>query len=66
MTDDPVSTCPACKGNDVQRLISAGAGLIFKGSGFYITDYRSDSYSKAAKAESSSSISSDSKTKTKK
>ena len=49
------------------RIISGGAGLIFKGTGFYITDYRSDSYKNAAKADSaggdkgSSSASSDSK-----
>jgi len=47
----------------VKRLIGAGAGLIFKGSGFYITDYRSNDYKEAAKKEtaSSSSGSSDSK-----
>lgn len=61
MTDEPVKTCPTCKG-DVERLIGAGAGLIFKGSGFYITDYRSDSYSKAAKADSSKTSSSSTKT----
>jgi putative FmdB family regulatory protein len=42
----------------VKRAISGGAGLIFKGSGFYITDYRSDSYKAAAKKESSSTSSS--------
>jgi len=52
MTDKPLKTCPTCKG-EVERLIGAGAGLIFKGSGFYITDYRSESYNKAAKAEKS-------------
>jgi putative FmdB family regulatory protein len=59
---EPLTTCPeeACtqkkwgKGK-VKRAISAGAGLIFKGSGFYITDYRSDKYKEAAKKESSSS-----------
>lgn len=39
MTDDPLSTCPECGGN-VKRLIGAGAGIIFKGSGFYCTDYK--------------------------
>jgi len=48
--DDPLKTCPQC-GGTVERLIGAGAGLIFKGSGFYITDYRSESYQKAAKAD---------------
>ena len=38
----PTKKCPVCKKNKVQRLISAGAGFIFKGSGFYETDYRSE------------------------
>ena len=50
MLDEPVKTCPECKGV-VERLIGGGAGLLFKGSGFYITDYRSDSYAKAARAD---------------
>ena len=50
MSDRPKRTCPECKGR-VRRLIGTGAGLLFKGSGFYITDYRSDSYHKAAKAD---------------
>ena len=48
----PIKTCPACGKNAAQRLISAGAGIIFKGSGFYITDYRDSSYTEKAKAES--------------
>ena len=51
----PLTTCPVCKKKKVKRLISAGAGFIFKGSGFYITDYRSDSYKDAAKKDSSAS-----------
>ena len=52
ITDDPLETCPKCGGH-VQRLISGGAGLLFKGSGFYITDYRSPKYkADAKKAES--------------
>ena len=47
MSDDPVAACPNC-GKDAVRRLSGGAGLVFKGSGFYITDYRSDSYKKAA------------------
>ncbi len=38
--DNPVKMCPICNENKVERLISAGTGLIFKGSGFYITDYK--------------------------
>ena len=39
MMEDPIKQCPACAGK-VKRLISSGAGIIFKGSGFYITDYK--------------------------
>ena len=46
----PLTKCPACKGR-VKRLLSTGGGLLFKGSGFYITDSRSDSYKQAAKAD---------------
>ncbi len=49
----PVRKCPACGKLKVRRLISAGGGIIFKGSGFYATDYRSRSYQDAAKKESS-------------
>ncbi len=51
ITDPPLQTCPECSGT-VERLISTGGGLIFKGSGFYITDYRSPEYQKQAKKES--------------
>jgi len=54
ISDDPVDQCPEC-GAAAERLLSAGAGLIFKGSGFYITDYRSDTYKKAASADTGSS-----------
>lgn len=52
MSDKPLSICPdeTCKGR-VKRLIGKGAGLIFKGSGFYATDYRSESYKKKEKEE---------------
>ena len=52
ITAEPLKTCAKsdCPG-EVKRLIGAGAGLLFKGSGFYITDYRSEGYQKAAKAE---------------
>ena len=51
----PTKKCPACGKNAAERQISAGAAILFKGSGFYLTDYRSDSYKKAAAADSSSS-----------
>jgi putative FmdB family regulatory protein len=54
MSEPPVETCPQC-GAPAERQLSAGAGLLFKGSGFYITDYRSDSYKKAAQADSGGS-----------
>ncbi len=50
--NDPVKKkCPQCGKNKLRRLIGAGAAIVFKGSGFYQTDYRSDSYKKAAAAE---------------
>jgi putative FmdB family regulatory protein len=52
ISDDPIETCPEC-GGKVKRLISGGAGLLFKGSGFYITDYRSPKYQADAKKENS-------------
>jgi len=57
MSDDPVSECPEC-GAAAQRQISGGAGFLFKGDGFYVTDYRSDDYKKKASADSESSSSS--------
>lgn len=55
MKDDALTKCPKCKKKKLERLLGTGAGLLFKGSGFYITDYRSESYKSAAKAESGSS-----------
>ena len=51
MKDEPKKRCPKCKGK-VRRLIGTGAGMIFKGSGFYVTDYRSDSYKSEKSKES--------------
>jgi putative FmdB family regulatory protein len=52
MSAEPLKKCPECKGK-VKRLIGTGAGLLFKGSGFYETDYRSEGYKSAADADSS-------------
>lgn len=58
MSENPKRKCPSCGTLKLRRLIGTGAGVLFKGSGFYQTDYRSDSYkqgesaSKAAKSES--------------
>ena len=49
--DAPKRTCPKCRGR-LKRLIGTGAGLLFKGSGFYITDYRKPGYSAAASKDS--------------
>lgn len=50
MSEPPLKVCPVC-GKPVKKLISVGAGIIFKGSGFYATDYRSKSYKDKAKEE---------------
>ena len=50
--DDTIKRCPRCKGR-ADRLISGGAGILFKGSGFYATDYRSSQYREKAKQERS-------------
>ena len=54
MSDEPVKVCPKC-GGKVRRLIGTGAGILFKGSGFYSTDYRSQSYKDQKKKESGDS-----------
>ncbi len=51
MSEAPKRKCPACGKQKLRRLIGAGGAILFKGSGFYETDYRSDSYQKGAKAE---------------
>jgi len=52
MRDEPLKKCPKCHKSALKRLIGGGAGLIFKGSGFYITDYKNKGMAKAASAES--------------
>ena len=72
ITAKPLRKCPECGKLKLKRLLGTGAGLIFKGSGFYETDYRSDSYKKAAESEKPKSDTSktdskkESKTETKK
>ena len=61
MKDSPRKRCSVCRGS-LPRLISGGAGLLFKGSGFYTTDYRSEGYRKAAKKETDSAGSKSEKT----
>lgn len=56
MSDEPRAACPTC-GQEAARLLSGGAGFLFKGDGFYITDYRSDAYRAAAKKEEGASSS---------
>jgi putative FmdB family regulatory protein len=51
ITAAPIRRCPACGRRKVRRLIGPGAGVIFKGGGFYQTDYRSDAYRKAAEKD---------------
>ena len=55
ITSNAIRKCPKCGKNKVRRLISAGGGLIFKGSGFYITDYRDKGYGESAKADTAAS-----------
>lgn len=55
MSAKPLRKCPECAKSALERLIGTGAGIIFKGGGFYETDYRSESYKKSAEAEKKSS-----------
>jgi putative FmdB family regulatory protein len=55
ITAEVEKKCPECGKKKLRRLIGAGAAIVFKGSGFYQTDYRSDSYKKRAEADSKSS-----------
>jgi len=60
---DPIKKCPSCGKSKARRQIGGGAGLIFKGTGFYLTDYRSDAYKKAAEADKKASSGGDSSAK---
>jgi putative FmdB family regulatory protein len=56
ITEEPLTECPKCK-SKVERIITGGAGLLFKGTGFYITDYRSERYKSDARKDTSNSYS---------
>ncbi len=70
ITAKPIKKCPECGAQKAKRVIGPGAGILFKGSGFYQTDYRSDSYKQAAasdkKSQDSASSASESKSSDKK
>ena len=51
MTEKAIKKCPECRKSRAQRVISGGAGVLFKGSGFYQTDYRSKGYKESAKKD---------------
>jgi len=57
MKDDKLTVCPSCGKESLKRLIGSGSGLIFKGSGFYLTDYKT----KSGESSSSKTVISDSK-----
>jgi len=54
MSDKPLKKCPKCGKSKLRRLFGGGSAVIFKGSGFYQTDYRSDSYKQAQQADQNS------------
>jgi putative FmdB family regulatory protein len=65
MTAKVLRKCPACGKSKLERLIGAGAGVIFKGSGFYQTDYRPGSYAADAKADAKNDAKNDAKAESK-
>jgi len=54
MSDDALTKCPECKKDSLRRVISGGTGLIFKGSGYYLTDYKNQKDKKPDKKDSGS------------
>ena len=66
MSEAPKRKCPSCGKLKLKRQVGAGGGILFKGSGFYETDYRSDSYRKGAEAEKKAESSGGSDAKSKK
>ena len=65
MTAGVLKKCPQCGKLSLKRLIGSGAAVLFKGSGFYTTDYRSESYQKQAKADTDKQDGKSEKSKTK-
>jgi putative FmdB family regulatory protein len=63
--DDVLKTCPKCHQDSLRRLFGTGAAILFKGSGFYETDYRSDSYKQSAKADAEAAKPSETKSESK-
>ncbi|MCI0458592.1 MAG: zinc ribbon domain-containing protein [Gemmataceae bacterium] len=61
MSEPPLKKCPKCGRKKLRRLFGTGAAILFKGAGFYETDYRSDSYKQAVRADQESSAGSSSK-----
>lgn len=61
ISEEPLQVCPRCEQPALRRKIGGGAGLIFKGSGFYITDYRSENYKQKAQTESNTACATASK-----
>lgn len=61
--EEPKKKCPECGKSKLRRLFGTGAAILFKGSGFYTTDYRSEGYKARAAAESGASSSNGSETK---
>ena len=64
MSDEPIRICPSCNGT-VRRMIGSGTGLIFKGSGYYLTDYKNKSTSPDVKSLKSNKDIKKEKTETK-
>lgn len=60
-SDDPLTKCPECNKDKLRRLFGTGAAVLFKGSGFYQTDYRSESYKAGEKKDSEASKAAESK-----
>jgi putative FmdB family regulatory protein len=66
ITEDPIKQCPDCKKKKAVRQFGTGAAVMFKGSGFYETDYRSESYKKSAEADKPAAKSSSKESKSSK